>query len=139
MLARAAEVAAAQNFVAFGAALAVVGLVLALLLWRRTLLAAGALAVLLGIAAATLVAPYVGEVMQGPTYRAAQFAKARSETIVLWHFPAPSFSAYLGRVTPARPPQPGELAFTRVGQIPPDVNVEVLFQQGGVVLVKRLP
>lgn len=139
MLSRAAEVAQAQRYVLISTGFAVVGLAVAVLLWRRTLIAACALAVLFGVAMVEVAAPYAGELMQGPTYRAAQFAKGRSETIVLWHFPAPSFSAYLGRRTPARTPEPGELAFTRVGQVPADVPVEVLFREGGVLLVKRLP
>ena len=139
MLGRAAEVAASQHYLAFSAAFTLAAVLIAVLLWRRTLLAAGALAVLLGVNLVTVVAPYVGELMQGPTQRAAMIAKSRTETIVLWHFPAPTFSAYLGRQTPARPPVPGELAFTRQGQVPPEWRVEVLFRQGGVELVKVLP
>lgn len=139
MLERAAEVAAIQQYVQFGAAFAVAAGLVAVLLWRRTLLAAGALALLLGVALVTMVAPYVGELLQGPTRRAAAIAAAQDAPAVLWHFPAPTFSAYLGRPTPSRAPQPGELAFTRLGQIPPEWRVEVLLSEGGVELVRVLP
>jgi 4-amino-4-deoxy-L-arabinose transferase-like glycosyltransferase len=139
MLERAAEVAAIQQYVQFGVAFAVAAGVVAVLLWRRTLLAAGALALLLGVALMTMVSPYVGELLQGPTRRAAAIAAAQDAPAVLWHFPAPTFSAYLGRPTPSRAPQPGELAFTRLGQVPPEWRVEVLLSEGGVELVRVLP
>jgi 4-amino-4-deoxy-L-arabinose transferase-like glycosyltransferase len=82
-------------------------------------------------------APYFGEVLQGPVKRAALVARERSEPAVTWNFHMPSFAVYRERVTPIGAPQAGELALTRVDRLPVDANVERLFEEGGVVLVRR--
>jgi 4-amino-4-deoxy-L-arabinose transferase-like glycosyltransferase len=82
-------------------------------------------------------APYFGDVLQGPVERAALVARGRPEPAVTWNFHMPSFAVYRERVTPIGTPAPGELALTRVDRLPADVPVERLFEEGGVVLVRR--
>ncbi len=101
--------------------------------WRRAAVAAGLLSAVFGYA----FAPWLGDVLAGPVKRAALVARGRPETAVQWEMHAPSFSVYRGRVSPSRPPQPGELALTREDLLPPGESFEVLFRQGGVALVKR--
>jgi hypothetical protein len=56
---------------------------------------------------------------------------------VTWRFTAPSFSVYRQAVTPARAPEPGELALVRLDRKPGE-GFETLYEAGGVVLVKRV-
>ncbi|MEC5396503.1 ArnT family glycosyltransferase [Uliginosibacterium sp. H1] len=100
--------------------------------WRRVVLIAGAQTVLLCL----LVTPFVGDVLQGPTKRAALAARNHPGPAVQWNFHAPSFSVYRQQQTPARPPQPGDLALTRADRLPADAPVDILFAEGGVRLVK---
>jgi 4-amino-4-deoxy-L-arabinose transferase-like glycosyltransferase len=100
---------------------------------RRAVAASGALAVALCYA----LTPWIGAVLQGPVKDAATFARQRPEAAVQWQFSAPSFSVYRGQITPARPPQPGELAITRVDRLDPTAPVDLLFEEGGVALVRR--
>ncbi len=82
-------------------------------------------------------APYFGEVLEGPVKRAALVARSRPEPAVTWNFHMPSFAVYRERETPIGTPKPGELALTREDRLPPDADVERLFSEGGVVLLKR--
>ena len=82
-------------------------------------------------------APLFGEILQGPVERAALFAKGLPEPAVTWNFHMPSFAVYRGRVTPIGTPKPGELALTRVDRLPADAGVDRLFEEGGVVLVRK--
>ena len=84
-----------------------------------------------------LGAPLLGEVLEGPVKRAALLAKTRPEPAVTWNFHMPSFAVYRERVTPIGTPAPGELALTRIDRLPADADVERLFEEGGVVLVRR--
>jgi hypothetical protein len=104
--------------------------------WHRALVASGALALALVFA----FTPWIGAVLQGPVKDAAAFARQRPEPAVQWEFSAPSVSVYRRRITPSRPPQPGELAITRVDRLDRlsrGVPLEPLFQEGGVALVRR--
>ena len=82
-------------------------------------------------------APYLGEVLQGPVKRAAFFARTLPESAVTWNFHMPSFAVYRERVTPIGTPAPGQLGLTRIDRLPVDARVERLFEEGGVVLVRR--
>ncbi len=82
-------------------------------------------------------APLLGEVLQGPVKRAALVAKGRPEPAVTWNFHMPSFAVYRERVTPIGTPKAGELALTRIDRLPADAGVDRLFEEGGVVLVKK--
>lgn len=134
-LSAAAETAGPQYFaIATGAALAW----LAVVWFRRgapvVQLAAGAAAVAVAITAA--VGPWAGELLAGPVKRAALVARGLDAPMVQWNFHVPSVSVYRGRPTPARPPQPGELAITRADRLPADAPVDVLFRERGVLLVR---
>ncbi|MEN3111504.1 ArnT family glycosyltransferase [Uliginosibacterium paludis] len=85
---------------------------------------------------ALAVAPFVGDVLQGPVKRAGLVARKLETPGILWNFHAPSFSVYRQQVSPTVQAQPGVIALTRVDRLPADANVEVLFREGGVVLVK---
>jgi len=99
--------------------------------WARLAVAAG----LLTLALETAVAPWLGDVISGPVERAARFVATRPENVVQWNLDAPSFSVYRRRITESRPPRPGELAITRADRLPADANVNVLFEEGGVMIV----
>jgi 4-amino-4-deoxy-L-arabinose transferase-like glycosyltransferase len=101
--------------------------------WRRGVAATALLAVSLGYG----FVPWLGDVLNGPQKRAGLFAAALPGTAVQWEFAAPSFSVYRRQITPSRPPQPGELAITRSDRLDPAVPAEILFREGGVVLLRR--
>lgn len=82
-------------------------------------------------------APMLGEVLEGPVKRAALLAKTMPEPAVTWNFHMPSFAVYRERVTPIGTPKAGELGLTRIDRLPPDAPVDRLFEEGGVVLVRR--
>jgi 4-amino-4-deoxy-L-arabinose transferase-like glycosyltransferase len=85
----------------------------------------------------TTVSPWLGNLLQGPVKEAALAARALGGPVVAWRFDAPSISVYREAVTPLRPPEPGELAITRIDRIPAS-GYETLFRRGGVVVVRRL-
>jgi 4-amino-4-deoxy-L-arabinose transferase-like glycosyltransferase len=103
--------------------------------WDRLAIAAG----LLALALETAVAPWLGDVISGPVKRAAEFVAARPETVVQWNLDVPSFSVYRNAITEARAPRQGELAITRADRLPADAKVNVLFAQGGVMIVSPGP
>lgn len=85
---------------------------------------------------ALAVTPFVGDVLQGPVKRAGLFARQFAEPGVLWNFHAPSFSVYRQTVNPTEQAQPGQIALTRTDRLPADAAVDVLYREGGVVLVR---
>jgi 4-amino-4-deoxy-L-arabinose transferase-like glycosyltransferase len=101
--------------------------------WRRGIAATALLAVSLGYA----FVPWLGDVLNGPQKRAGRLAATLPGNAVQWEFAAPSFSVYRRRVTPARPPEPGELAITRTDRLDPNIAADTLFREGGVVLLRR--
>ena len=82
-------------------------------------------------------APLLGEVLQGPIKRAALAARAMPEGAVTWNFHMPSFAVYRERVTPIGTPAPGQLGLTRIDRLPSDAAADRVFEEGGVVLVRR--
>ncbi len=96
-------------------------------------------AVLTTFLLAALGAPLLGEVLEGPVKRAALSVKNRPEAAVTWNFHMPSFAVYRERVTPIGTPAPGQLGLTRIDRLPADAHVDRLFEEGGVVLVRRRP
>lgn len=101
--------------------------------WRRL----AAIAAIQGVLLATVVTPYVGDLLQGPVKRAALAARTMPEPGVQWNFFQPSFAVYRERQAPARAPLPGEIALTRADRIPADANIDVLYSEGGVRLVRQ--
>lgn len=85
---------------------------------------------------AVAFSPLLGEILQGPVKRAALVARADTAPGVLWNFHAPSFSVYREQVTPPRQAHAGQIALTRIDRLPKDMPVDILFQEGGVLLVR---
>jgi len=103
--------------------------------WRRLAIAAG----LFTLALESAVAPWLGDLVSGPVKRAAQFVASRPENVVQWNLNVPSFSVYRRRITESRAPRAGELAITRADRLPADAKVDVLFSEGGVLIVRPAP
>lgn len=104
--------------------------------WQR-LVAAGALC---SAAIGGLVLPALGELQQGPVKEAALFARQAGLPVRTWHFNAPSFSVYRGKVTErAVALRPGDVVLTRSSALAGLGPVEVLYRKGGVLLIKILP
>jgi 4-amino-4-deoxy-L-arabinose transferase-like glycosyltransferase len=82
-------------------------------------------------------APLFGEILQGPVQRAALLAKTMPESAVTWNFHMPSFAVYRQQVTPIGTPKPGQLGLTRIDRLPADANVDRVYEEGGVVLVRQ--
>jgi 4-amino-4-deoxy-L-arabinose transferase-like glycosyltransferase len=99
----------------------------------RALAASAAFAATLGWA----LIPWIGDLLNAPVKHAAQVAAHLPGIAVQWEIAAPSFSVYRQQVTPARPPEPGELAITRTDRLDPKVAVDLLYVEGGVALVRR--
>lgn len=114
------------------AAWLVVALRPAIPLWRSLSVAA----VLQVLVLTTTVVPWAGAVLQGPVKAAAAEARRLGGPVVAWRLDTPSFSVYREAVTPSREPLPGEIALTRLDRVPAS-GYELLFRQGGVVLVRR--
>jgi len=101
--------------------------------WQRLMGAGLVVASVLAFA----VFPTYGRIQQGPTKEAAILARTEEWDVVMWRLDMPSFAFYYGDITPPRPPEPGEVVFTRVTRLNRlDVPTEVLFRKGGVVLAR---
>ncbi|MDR2015085.1 MAG: glycosyltransferase family 39 protein [Azoarcus sp.] len=101
-------------------------------LWNRLLFAACLQTAVLALA----LAPWLGATLQGPVKEAALFARSRPEPAVLWQLRTPSVSVYRDAVTPARAPEAGEIAITRIDRLP-EQGFEILHERAGVVVVRR--
>lgn len=85
------------------------------------------------------VIPWLSDTLQGPFKAAGIWARGRTETVVQWKMHQPSFAYYRGIPAVQRDPEPGELALVkrhRLGDFP--YPNEVLFEQRGLLLVRRL-
>ena len=103
--------------------------------WQRLIRAGVVVAGVVGLA----LFPTYGEIQQGPTKEAALEARAQGWDVVMWRLDMPSFAVYYGDITPLRPPNPGEVVFTRVTRLPNlEIPTEVLFQKGGIVLARAM-
>lgn len=83
-----------------------------------------------------VVIPAYASIQQQPVKQAGIFAQNLTEPIVMWRHDMPSFSIYLQKVVPIRAPKPGEVVFTGLENLKAFPNGQVLFNQGGVILVK---
>jgi 4-amino-4-deoxy-L-arabinose transferase-like glycosyltransferase len=117
---------------------------LALALWRRLpawqgLVGAGFVQL---VAVTGLLLPVYFAATQGPVKEAAAVARQLGEPVVAYRVNLPSFSVYREAATPRRPPQAGDLVFTRVDRVErllaavPGVPSEVVYRRGGVVLIR---
>lgn len=120
------------------AVIAIIAATTALIFGRGALWQRVAFGALLGNLVLSLwLAPLVGELLQGPVKHTALAAREMHEPVVQWNAHWPSFSVYLQAETAIRDPQPGELAVTRKDRLPADAQIELLRQEGGVLLVRR--
>jgi 4-amino-4-deoxy-L-arabinose transferase-like glycosyltransferase len=124
-----------------GGAALLLGIALALALWRRAppwpRLAAAGLAC--ACATGTLLLPALAELQQGPVKEAARLARSQGWAVRSWRINAPSFSVYRGAVTPGVVrPGPGQVILTRSDALPALGAVQVLYRKGGIVLL-RMP
>lgn len=80
--------------------------------------------------------PAVATLQQQAVKNAALFARTLSEPVVMWRIRMPSFTVYRGKVTPERPPEPGEVVFTRIDKLQHPQEYELLYQQSGIILAR---
>ena len=137
---------APQAFTVLYTVAAVLGILLwtgGVLVWRRGSLwrAVPMLAIMHAFLLVRFVVPAFGELLQGPTKEAALRAREIGAPTVRYEIDMPSVSVYRQTPTPGRAPRPGELAVTAVHRLrkleEAGIDYEVLFQRGGVVLVRR--
>lgn len=93
---------------------------------------------LAAIVVAVCLSGFAGQLLQAPIRAAGLIARERPEPAVLWQFQMPTFSVYSRRPTPAREPQAGELALLRADRWTDQPGYAVIFQERGVMLVKKL-
>ncbi|MBJ8552581.1 ArnT family glycosyltransferase [Acinetobacter bereziniae] len=101
-------------------------------LWLRQVLAS----IIFSLTIIHVVIPAYGSIQQQPVKQAGIFAQKITQPIVMWRHDMPSFSIYLQKVVPIREPRPGEVVFTGLENLQAFPNAEVLFNKGGVVLIK---
>lgn len=85
----------------------------------------------------------VSEIRQEPVRQAAKMARLHpSDKVIAYKIRMPSFSVYRQAITPKRPPQSGDLIFTRSDRLPQlkqDYSTyayELVYSKGGIVLVE---
>lgn len=93
-------------------------------------------ALVFGLTFGNLLLPTYGKIQQLPVQEAVAVAKTLDKTIVMDHHDMPSFSVYLGRVVPIRPPHAGEVVFTGLDQRKHFPGATEVFNQGGVLLLQ---
>lgn len=121
--------------------------IVAIAAWRRLAPWQGLIAVgfVQLVAVTGLLLPVYFAATQGPVKEAAAVARALGEPVVAYRVRLPSFSVYREAITPRRPPEPGDLVFTRVDRVDkllaelPGVPSEVVYRRGGVALIRLAP
>ena len=107
-------------------------------LWQRLIL----LGVVQTLVVSGMLMPRVLDVMQTPVKEAGQIARSLDLPTVVYRTSMPSFSVYRQAVTPARPPQPGDLVFLRIDKLPalrrqlPRADLITVYERGPVMLVQ---
>ena len=88
----------------------------------------------------SILIPVIAYIQQSPVKEAARFARHQlpEATIVMDGVDMPSFTVYRQTVTPKRAPQVGDYVFSQIGAMQPAEYYEVVFQQGGIMLARRL-
>ena len=82
------------------------------------------------------LAPALGEILQGPIYRAGLVAAGRTEPLVMANMNKPSFQTYAQRAVERRTPAAGDVALVRESRVGEWAGAEVLFRERGYVLLK---
>ncbi|MDO6719164.1 glycosyltransferase family 39 protein [Psychrosphaera sp. 1_MG-2023] len=93
----------------------------------------------------TLLIEAIAGLQQLPVYNAALHKNPQNKPIIAYQIRMPSFSVYREQVTPTRSPQIGDRVFTKIDKIAelklaiadltPVAELQVVFKQGGIVLV----
>lgn len=88
----------------------------------------------------SILIPVIAYIQQAPVKEAARFAREHlsNATVVMHRVNMPSFTTYRQAITPQREPQPGEYAFSRQGELLPATAYTIVFEQGGIMIAKRL-
>lgn len=81
--------------------------------------------------------PTIGMIQQQPVKEAALIAKSMNEPVVMWATNMPSFSVYRQAITERREPLAGELVFTRIDKLPKLGPHQIIYSNGGIVLVRK--
>lgn len=83
-----------------------------------------------------LLMPRVAVVLQDPIYEAAMLVKERDYKVTMYRMHTPSFAFYSARIPARRPPLPGDVVLTRSWYLSDFTDYSILYNQGGVVLVR---
>ncbi len=95
---------------------------------------AGGIVAALGVS--LCLAPALGEILQGPIYRAGLVAAGRTEPLVMANMNKPSFQTYAQRAVGRRKPVAGDVALVRESRVGEWAEAEVLFRERSYVLLK---
>ena len=127
------------------AVVGLVGVALVALLWRGPRWhAAMAMGLLQAFLLVRFVVPSFGELLQEPVKEASLLAREIGAPTVRYAVDHPSVSVYRRAATARRAPESGELAVTERHELEDLLEdgkgpVEVLYERGGIILVRRLP
>lgn len=89
-----------------------------------------------------LLLPLLGAAQQEPVREAATLARSLGGPVVSYGINMPSFSVYRDAIVPRRPPEKGELVFTKIDSqddllaLDPTATPVRLFAKGGVALYR---
>ncbi len=82
------------------------------------------------------ILPAAAQIQQTPVREAAMLARSMDEPVIMWRTDMPSFTTYSKRITTEDEPKSGDLVFTRVGRIDLQQADEILFNKGGILLLR---
>lgn len=80
--------------------------------------------------------PIVASLQQGPIRAAGLIARDLPGDAVMYRMNTPSFGVYAGKILQRHAPVAGDLVLTRVVDLPDLPGAELLFEQGGVALLR---
>ncbi|OZB57237.1 MAG: hypothetical protein B7X35_02060 [Halothiobacillus sp. 14-56-357] len=80
--------------------------------------------------------PIVASLQQGPIRAAGLIARDLPGDAVMYKMNTPSFGVYAGKILKRHRPEAGNLVLTRVVDLDELPDAKVLFEQGGVALVR---
>ena len=134
----------AQYYQLIAAALA--GLIIALFIRMNNSIAITIAGLTHTTTLALVVIPLIGQIQQGPTKQAALVARASTLPVYSYQLNHPSFSVYYGKPVPRKKfenlPDYEHLLLTKKNHQPLDRDYQVLFEKGGITLLKfvrRMP
>jgi 4-amino-4-deoxy-L-arabinose transferase-like glycosyltransferase len=83
-----------------------------------------------------VIVPTVASFQQAPVKEVALLARQIDEPIIMWRNDMPSFTTYRGVITPKKEPLSGDLVFTRAGRVDLNEVDEILYNNGGILLIR---